>query len=93
MHTYIYKKERKLLSTTCLLTNSSCLSLSHETNKKSHLLQGLQTFTQYMISLQVFNPEGLGPSATAIVMTDEGGKRPFDRIFSLFFFFFVTCDL
>ena len=37
-----------------------------------------------MISLQVFNPEGLGPSATAIVMTDEGGKRPFDYFFSFY---------
>lgn len=41
---------------------------------QSHTLQGLETFTQYMISLQVFNPEGLGPSTTVIVMTDEGGK-------------------
>nr|CAH0108118.1 unnamed protein product [Daphnia galeata] len=47
---------------------------------ESHAIQGLQTFTQYMISLQVFNPEGLGPSSTVIVMTDEGGKY-------IFFFF------
>lgn len=47
---------------------------------QSHAIQGLQTFTQYMISLQVFNPEGLGPSSTVIVMTDEGGN--------LFFLFF-----
>jgi hypothetical protein len=48
---------------------------------QSHAIQGLQTFTQYMISLQVFNPEGLGPSSTVIVMTDEGGN--------LFFLFFL----
>lgn len=44
---------------------------------QSHTLQGLETFTQYLISLQVFNPEGLGPSTTIIVTTDEGGRIPF----------------
>lgn len=52
---------------------SNCV-LIFLTKYQSHAIQGLQTFTQYMISLQVFNPEGLGPSTTVIVMTDEGGK-------------------
>jgi hypothetical protein len=51
---------------------------------QSHAIQGLQTFTQYMISLQVFNPEGLGPSSTVIVMTDEGGKYIFFFFLSFF---------
>ena len=34
----------------------------------------LNIFTQYLVSLQVYNPEGLGPSTTVVVMTDEGGK-------------------
>ncbi|KAK3870989.1 hypothetical protein Pcinc_023822 [Petrolisthes cinctipes] len=38
----------------------------------SHLVQGLRTYTQYLVSLQVFNPEGNGPTSTVAVMTDEG---------------------
>ena len=37
-------------------------------------IQKLDIFTQYLVSLQVVNPEGLGPSTTVVVMTDEGGK-------------------
>ncbi len=38
-----------------------------------HTIQKLDVFTQYLVSLQVYNPEGLGPSTTVVVMTDEGG--------------------
>ena len=38
-----------------------------------YTIQRLQIFTQYLVSLQVQNPEGLGPSTTVVVMTDEGG--------------------
>lgn len=48
-------------------------SLSTHT-KQSHEIQNLETFTQYLVSLQVFNPEGLGPPTTVLVMTDEGSK-------------------
>lgn len=34
----------------------------------------LETYTQYLVSLQVFNPEGAGPNTTVLVMTDEGGE-------------------
>lgn len=34
----------------------------------------LAIFTQYLVSVQVYNPAGLGPSTTVVVMTDEGGK-------------------
>eukprot|EP00095_Tigriopus_kingsejongensis_P008769 maker-scaffold151_size306168-snap-gene-2.8 protein:Tk08769 transcript:maker-scaffold151_size306168-snap-gene-2.8-mRNA-1 annotation:"unnamed protein product" len=37
-----------------------------------HIIQKLDIFTQYLVSLQVLNPEGLGPSTTVVVMTDEG---------------------
>lgn len=37
-----------------------------------YTIQKLATFTQYLVSLQVYNPEGLGPSTTVVVMTDEG---------------------
>eukprot|EP00094_Tigriopus_californicus_P012020 TCALIF_11614-PA protein Name:"Similar to Ptp99A Tyrosine-protein phosphatase 99A (Drosophila melanogaster)" AED:0.07 eAED:0.07 QI:0/0.7/0.45/0.81/1/1/11/539/1209 len=37
-----------------------------------HTIQKLAIFTQYLVSLQVLNPEGLGPSTTVVVMTDEG---------------------
>jgi hypothetical protein len=41
---------------------------------QSHEITNLETFTQYLVSLQVFNPEGLGPSSTVLIMTDEGGE-------------------
>lgn len=41
---------------------------------QSHTIQNLETYTQYLVSLQVFNPEGPGPNTTVLVMTDEGGK-------------------
>lgn len=39
-----------------------------------YTIQGLAIFTQYLVSLQVYNPEGLGPTTTVVVMTDEGGN-------------------
>lgn len=36
-------------------------------------IRGLNAFSQYLVSLQVFNPAGIGPSTTVAVMTDEGG--------------------
>ncbi|XP_046407157.1 tyrosine-protein phosphatase 99A [Ischnura elegans] len=41
-------------------------------NVESHTITGLETYTQYLVSLQVFNPEGPGPVTTVLVMTDEG---------------------
>lgn len=41
---------------------------------QSHEIHDLDTYTQYLISIQVFNPEGLGPATSVVVMTDEGGK-------------------
>ncbi|XP_048512163.1 tyrosine-protein phosphatase 99A-like isoform X2 [Athalia rosae] len=43
-----------------------------DANVESHTIHNLETYTQYLVSLQVFNPEGLGPSTTVLVMTDEG---------------------
>ncbi|KAF4530588.1 hypothetical protein B566_EDAN006794 [Ephemera danica] len=40
----------------------------------SHTIQNLKTYAQYLVSLQVFNPAGTGPSTTVLVMTDEGGE-------------------
>lgn len=31
-------------------------------------------FTQYLVSIKVYNPEGAGPETIVVVMTDEGGK-------------------
>ena len=36
-------------------------------------LDGLVPFTRYSVSVQVVNPEGVGPTATCTVSTDEGG--------------------
>lgn len=57
---------------------------------QSHEIHNLDTYTQYLVSLQVFNPEGPGPSTTVLVMTDEGGelcikiirKTPFSVIYN-----------
>ena len=38
-----------------------------------HVITGLETYTQYLVSIQVTNPEGLGPASTVVVMTEEGG--------------------
>lgn len=42
---------------------------------QEYLIRGLNPFSQYLISLQVFNPAGRGPATTVAVMTDEGGKN------------------
>ncbi|XP_063218642.1 protein sidekick-2-like [Bacillus rossius redtenbacheri] len=46
-----------------------------DANVDSHTITNLETYTQYRVSLQVFNPEGPGPSTTVLVMTDEGECR------------------
>ncbi|XP_076619526.1 putative receptor-type tyrosine-protein phosphatase mosPTP-1 isoform X3 [Colletes latitarsis] len=38
----------------------------------NHSINNLETYTQYLVSLQVFNPAGHGPASTVCVMTDEG---------------------
>ena len=43
----------------------------------------LSPFTQYLVSLQVVNPAGLGPPTKVVVMTDEGGKFLSELWFSL----------
>ena len=48
--------------------DASLLSLQEYT------LTGLKTYTQYLVSLRVFNPEGDGPETIVVVMTDEGGE-------------------
>ncbi|XP_023221800.1 tyrosine-protein phosphatase 99A-like isoform X2 [Centruroides sculpturatus] len=39
---------------------------------RQYTFRNLETFTQYLVSVQVFNPAGQGPAATVAVMTDEG---------------------
>jgi hypothetical protein len=41
---------------------------------QSYTLEGLAVYTQYLVSLRVYNPEGSGPETIVVVMTDEGGK-------------------
>ncbi|KAG7198498.1 hypothetical protein KM043_005871 [Ampulex compressa] len=42
----------------------------------NHSIYNLETYTQYLVSLQVFNPAGHGPASTVSVMTDEGALVP-----------------
>lgn len=51
---------------------------------QSHEIHNLETYTQYLVSLQVFNPEGPGPATTVLVMTDEGGE--FYSVFSYIYY-------
>lgn len=41
---------------------------------QNHEIHELDIYTQYLISIQVFNPEGIGPATNVVVMTDEGSK-------------------
>ena len=50
---------------------------------QSYTLTGLKTYTQYLVSLKVFNPEGTGPETVVVVMTDEGGKWSLSFISSM----------
>lgn len=50
---------------------------------QSHEIHNLDIYTQYLVALQAFNPEGLGPQTTVMVMTDEGGELNFDIIILL----------
>ena len=47
--------------------------LTKDPETTSKVIQGLEIYTQYLVSVQVVNPEGLGPASTVVVMTDEGG--------------------
>ncbi|CAG0920596.1 unnamed protein product [Notodromas monacha] len=40
--------------------------------RRSFTIRNLLPYTQYLVSLEVFNPEGVGPPTTVMVMTDEG---------------------
>jgi len=53
---------------------SKVVSSTRSFAPQNHSIHNLDTFTQYLVSLQVFNPEGHGPASTVTVMTDEGGK-------------------
>lgn len=57
---------------------------------QNHSIHNLDTFTQYLVSLQVFNPEGHGPASTVTVMTDEGGKCEREKNY---FILFIWCDI
>jgi hypothetical protein len=41
---------------------------------QSHTLEGLAVYTQYLVYIKVYNPEGSGPETIEVVMTDEGGQ-------------------
>ncbi|XP_043479627.1 tyrosine-protein phosphatase 99A isoform X2 [Leptopilina heterotoma] len=48
---------------------------------ESHTIHNLETYTQYLVSLEVFNPEGRGPPTSVTVTTDEGvPSKPLDLI-------------
>ena len=78
------------IPTLCRVTLSSSLPSKHLPRPiislhlnmfQSHTLEELSVFTQYLVSLRVFNPEGAGPDTIVVVMTDEGGEQHISDIF------------
>ena len=57
-----------LLSTTS--TTQPTISSNHTQN---YTLRNLEPYTEYLVTLRVFNPAGDGPTATLAASTDEGG--------------------
>ena len=41
---------------------------------REYILRDLAIYTEYTLMLQVINPEGTGPAAAVVIMTDEGGE-------------------
>jgi hypothetical protein len=46
-----------------------------EPEATEYILRNLTPYTQYLFSLRVLNPQGVGPISTVVVMTDEGGEN------------------
>lgn len=42
---------------------------------QNYTLRNLEPYTEYLVTLRVFNPQGDGPTATLAATTDEGGKQ------------------
>lgn len=57
-----------------LISASHSIFLLLSFRLQNHEIHDLDIYTQYLISIQVFNPEGLGPATSVVVMTDEGGE-------------------
>ena len=58
-------------------SNLSSEALINDPEVGQFLIKGLTPFTQYLVSLQVRNPAGLGPPTKVVIMTDEGGEKDF----------------
>lgn len=43
---------------------------------QNYTLRSLEPYTEYLVSLRVFNPQGDGPTATLAATTDEGVSSP-----------------
>lgn len=56
------------------LRNSHCPCAPVALFTQQFVIRNLETFAEYILSVQVFNPAGEGPAATVSVMTDEGSK-------------------
>uniref|UniRef100_A0A1B0B3E1 Fibronectin type-III domain-containing protein n=1 Tax=Glossina palpalis gambiensis TaxID=67801 RepID=A0A1B0B3E1_9MUSC len=61
------------LCQTSMICNFQYIILDSESH--SHEILNLEPYTQYKVTVQVFNPEGLGPETTILVMTDEGDHK------------------
>ena len=45
-----------------------------EPEATEYILRDLTPYTQYLFSIRVLNPQGVGPLSTVVVMTDDGGQ-------------------
>lgn len=41
---------------------------------QNYTLRNLEPYSEYLVTLRVFNPQGDGPTTTLIASTEEGGK-------------------
>lgn len=58
-----------------LVTSSLQSSTATESSTQNYTLRNLEPFTEYLVTLRVFNPQGDGPTATLAATTDEGGMK------------------
>lgn len=64
------------LATVNNVTNNIITLTSTPASIQNYTLRSLEPFTEYLVSLRVFNPQGDGPTATLAATTDEGVSSP-----------------
>ena len=61
-------------SITSPLSSTTTTTISPLSAVQNYTLRNLEPYTEYLVTLRVFNPAGDGPTATLAASTDEGGR-------------------